>query len=420
MKAFVLIVCLLASGIFAAPPQQGTEDVTYRFANLTQDTGVDLYRNDRVAFFGIAPGQLSAERVIDSSDTQTFRLYPQNATPETTSPMVELSLKIEPNTDFVLVGRQEGEQFFLEAYARDLSSIVTHRARVQVIHVAEGAPEIAVIGQNEDVLIDRAELLTPIQADVPAGNYQISVVNADDTSEILAQVPLNAASGTLSTLLVYGTGEDVRAQSFSTPLVQKGLFRFVHAAQNTPAVDIYLDDIKVFENIPYEGTTEYVDVGLKDESSYVLALYATGADPASTAPLLQTNITISDKYAITGMIEQGSDLRLITHIDDLQQMSVGRARVRFVNAALNLPLMTVTDGNGNPIVDPIEYPNSSSHRSLTEGSRTLIFKKTGGAQVHTVDNFNFQANHFYVLILVGNAQIPNTLTVLVLDWNWRM
>lgn len=419
MKALLLIVCLMASSLFSATAQQGTEDVTYRFANLTQDTGVDLYRNDRIAFFGIAPGQLSAERVIDSSATQTFRLYPQNANPETTPPIVELSLKIEPNTDFVLIGRQENDTFFLEAYARDLSSIVTHRARVQVIHVAEGAPEVAVIGQNEDMLIDRAGFITPIQADIPAGNYQISVVNADDTSEILAQVPLNAASGTLNTLLVYGTGQDVRAQSYSTPLVQKGLFRFVHAAQNTPAIDIYLDDIKVFENVPYKGTTEYVDVGLK-EDSYMLALYPTGTDPASTTPLLQTNITISDNYAVTGMIEQGSELRLITHIDDLQQISVGRARVRFVNAALNLPLMTVTDGNGNPIVDPIEYPNSSSHRSLTEGSRTLIFKKTGGAQVHTVDNFNFQANHFYVLILVGDAQSPNTLTVLVLDWNWRL
>jgi len=420
--ALILIFFLLISPVLAAPSSQESEDVTYRFANLTQGTGVDLYRNNRVAFFGIAPGQVSAERVVNSSDAQIFRLFPENANPETSQPLVELGVKIEPGTYVVIVARQQDEEFFLEAYARDLSSIVTHRARLQVIHAAERAPDIAVVGQNEDVLIDRAAYITPVQADIPGGNYQISIVNADQRDEVLAQVRLEANAGTHSTLLVYGSGEAIRAQSFSTSLEQKGLFRFVHAASMTAPVDVYMDDIRIFENIPYQGVTEYTEVGLNAGSRptrYTLALYPTGADAASTPPLLLTTITISANFAVTGLAEQGSNLRLITHIDDLQQMSIGRARVRFVNAALNLPLMTVTDGGGNPIVDPIEYPNSSSHRSLTEGTRTLIFKKTEGARVHTVNDFDFQANHFYVLILVGDAQIPNTLTVLVLDWNWK-
>ncbi len=420
LLAVMLIFCMAVPAF--AQTQAGVEDVTYRFANLTETTGFDLYRNDRNAFFAIEGGQVSAERVINSADTQVFRLYPQNASIDNTPALAEITLTLAPNSYFVLIARQDGDKVILESYNRDVSNTLTHRARLQVIHVAQDVSDVAVMGQNEDLLFSRAGFAAPVQADIPSGNYQLSIVNPSDTTQVLAKVSVQANGGSNHTLLIYGSVENVRAQSFSSQLSQKGLIRFVHAAPRTSAVDIYLNEERIFSEIYYKEATDYIELELNsggEPTGYELTVYPAGADPTSILPILQTVVTLSARFAVTGMLEQTEKLRFIPHADDLQQISINKARTRFINATFNLPLLTVADQNGNAIIEPIEYPNSSSHRSISAGFRTLIFRETQGENVFLLQNFNFEFNHSYTFILLGDASRANSTEILILEWSWR-
>ena len=112
-------------------------------------------------------------------------------------------------------------------------------------------------------------------------------------------------------------------------------------------------------------------------------------------------------------------LRLLTYQDDHQLIPENQARLRVINAAVNLPQLTVRDDSSTPLVGGLEYVLGSRNQNIDAGFRTLVFRETSGLDYVTLTDFEFQPNHFYTFIVIGNALIDGSIEVLPLDWNWQ-
>jgi hypothetical protein len=408
------IIFLVISPIPHVSHAQTTDgDVTFRFVNLT-GSPVDLYRNGNIAFFGNNTGQPSAERVIEAG-SQTFQIYAENKVPTAAEPLAELSIEPAAQSEFLLIASQREGQISLQTLEYSRDPIRPQFARLEILHLAESLPDFTLIGQNQDVLVEKAAQGAITRVDIPAGNYQAVFRDAANSTADLAARAIITRAGQLHTILVYGT-EDVRVLQIDHPLEGLAEFRFVHAMRLTGAVDVYFDLVLMFSGIKFQEATDYI---LTEPGTYTIGIYQKGTLPNIDLPLWSGEVQLSSTSPLTGVASGENNLRMITHLDDHLLIPAEKGRIRFINAALNLLSLTVQDDQGDFIVREVEYVLGSRHRNIDAGERSLIFRETEGDTYATLSAFPLEANHYYTFVVVGNALIEGNVTVIVLDWTWH-
>lgn len=409
-----MIVFGLGLGSFSQPGPAITtaqaEGSPFRFVNLTDQT-VDLFREGNPALFANEPAALSAERVITEAGEQTFAVFAANTNPESANPLAVLTLDVAPNTPFLLYAHSVDDSIVLETHNYDLSPSLVNHGRIEVLHRAS-APPVGVAGQNGDVLLERIENGKTLAVDVPAGLYQASVFTPDTPQTPVLNATLDATNGVATTMVIYDGAEAPRAFLVSNNVAQDGLFRFAHAGRISPDVDLYLDDDLVFSGIAFGQSTEYVVLPTGD---YTASLREAGIDDE----VWSGNITISANSPLTGVALGENNFRLLTYLDDLQIIPAEQARVRVINAAFNVPLLTVRDGGDTPLVGGLEFALGSRNQNISLEPRTLTFRETDGIDLFTIEGQNFAFNHHYTFVVVGNAFVEDSLQAIVLDWNWQ-
>jgi hypothetical protein len=113
----------------------------------------------------------------------------------------------------------------------------------------------------------------------------------------------------------------------------------VHASPDAPAVDIYVDGQKAFQDLPFGEYTDYADVG---RGQHELAVYVARTDTS----VLRTSVFVdsSTDYTVlaTGFVggTPALDLLILTDRNNTQPPSM-RAKIRVVHAAPSAPEVDV-------------------------------------------------------------------------------
>lgn len=408
----MMVLVTLLAGTLNTAAQQSNQSVTFRFVNLTAEP-IDLYRDGEIVFFGTESEGVSAERVLNNPGTYEFQIYEINGNRAEDDPFDEGDFEFAGGDYQLLVAYETADGIALAAFELPLFDVLTHRSRLNVINVS--ANTIDVVGQNQDTLVAGLAVNETVFADVPSGNYQAQILDADGTALGEAAIDLSGLQDSLAraeTLIVFGI-DDVQSISISNTVGQQALFRFVHAARISPAMDVYVDGVLVASNIAYLEATEYLAF---PTGSYSVELFETGG----LDNLLWNGIVeLTTTFPRTGVALGEANLRLLTYADDLQQIPAERARVRFINAAQNLLSMSVLDTAGNPLVGGLEYALGSPNQNIPTDPQTLAFRETGVETYVTLEGFGFDRNTVYTFIVVGNIFIADETEVVVLTWNWQ-
>ncbi|MFP4321653.1 MAG: DUF4397 domain-containing protein [Anaerolineales bacterium] len=384
--------------------------ITYRFLNLT-DQNVDLYRAGEVVFFDVAPRTPSAERTLAVDEAPEFSVYAANDTPGEAEPFLEGGVELSPGSDALLILTNTGGELAWLVHIIDTTPLAPQRARLEVLHLADEGP-LNLVGQNDDTL-SAALPGEAMRSAIPSGGYQYRLQDAADADVL--QATLEAQPGTVTTLILTDDADDLHTISLRDTVPQQAAIRLVHAGRIAPAVDIYFNDVMLVSNLAYQELSDYTALA---PDTYRVSIYEAGQLPAPGTALWEGNVELTASAPRTGVILGEASLRLITYLDDHQLIPQDRARLRIVNAALNLPLLTVRQAEQNaPLVGGLEYALGSGNQNLEPGSLALTFRETDGIDLR-MEDFDLQANHYYTLVTVGNALIEDEFGVLVLDWNW--
>lgn len=190
--------------------------------------------------------------------------------------------------------------------------------------------------------------------------------------------------------------------------------RALHASPNSPAVDIYLNDTKLVENLSYEEFTEYLSV---TPGNYTIKIYPSG----NTKDLvLSTNVNIPPHtISTTAIIGVLPNLSLLPMAEPKGPMIPGKLFLRFGNLSPNSPGLNLTLANGIALFRNIPYKSVTDYASLNPGIYHFQLRDTNTNKVVLdIPNIRLRGNRFYSLYAVGLLDGKPPLRVLIpLDGN---
>ena len=239
--------------------------------------------------------------------------------------------------------------------ANPTSPVSAGTVRAQVVHAAPMAPtvDVYVTAPNTDIASEQALATLAYQdftgqVEVPAGDYQIRITPAGDTTvvfdsgtlslsagaDLLITATQNVAAGMSPVALVVADGNATSTLlSADTPAA----VRAIHAVADAPAVDIIANNaLTLVDGAPFKGVTDYLSV---DAGTYLIDI-AADAD---------NNVVVIDDASIS--LEAGKfytalannqlaniDLDLIV---DMPRAIATAAQVRIFHASQATPAVDI-------------------------------------------------------------------------------
>jgi hypothetical protein len=179
-----------------------------------------------------------------------------------------------------------------------------------------------------------------------------------------------------------------------------GYVRLAHLSPDTPAVDVYVDDLsgKVksleFDGVAYGVVSQYLSM---PTGTYAVSMRKAGA-PKTEKPVLTTQVTVGESkaYTVAG-VGRFAELGLKIFEDDITAPADGQAKIRVVQASAKAPEVDVATGDAT-IADNVAFATTTDYQSVQPGDLQLKLQPTG-AQA-TTSTVKLDGGSTYTLLVL--------------------
>ena len=198
-----------------------------------------------------------------------------------------------------------------------------------------------------------------------------------------------------------------------THVHNKSRLRIIHNVANGPGVDGYLDGKRVLKNFAYKSISDYLEI-----SSGIHQLKVNVADTETSVVNGEIMFLPGKTYTL---IVHGSikDLKTIAPLlldDDLSCPAIGKAHVRFVHAAKDVPDVDIYAG-GSKVFSMVSYGSTGTPTYLPVPAGTVDISVTPANAAQKVLgplSLRLANGGVYTVIasgLLGDAESPLTALV---------
>lgn len=197
------------------------------------------------------------------------------------------------------------------------------------------------------------------------------------------------------------------------------MVRLVNTVPSDVAVDVFADDVAAFTGIGFMTVTPYQS--LKD-NLVTLELRSSGSVPGDTTePLAQNREMLSDgdRYTVVVLPPADKDgeptLRVLEEPTD--SGDVGKARIRFVNAARGVETFDVfVPASTDPFFDDVDFRTEAGFKDLDAGTTRIVVRADdGGPILLTLPERSFEAGKTYTFILTNKSATGRMLEVVTIE-----
>jgi hypothetical protein len=184
-----------------------------------------------------------------------------------------------------------------------------------------------------------------------------------------------------------------------------GYVRLAHLSPDTPKVDVYLSKVgdssfatQVFQHVGYGVMSKYLALPV---GTYAVAMRREGA-PASSAPVLTTQVTVTDggAYTVAG-VGKYSGLGLKVFTDDLTRPSGGKSKVRVIQASVAAPILDVSLSDGTPVAKAVSFASTTNYQLVNPGTWSLRLRPNGSSSTTTLGVDLAGGSVYSLLVLDG-------------------
>lgn len=184
--------------------------------------------------------------------------------------------------------------------------------------------------------------------------------------------------------------------------------RVLHAAPNTPNVDVYVNNNRLLQNISYKEFSKYLPLS---PGNYHIKVYPAGQ---KTNPVIDTNVSIPPLSMFTAaVIGKLPKLSLLPIPEPIAPQAAGTTCVRFAHLSPDALAVDVTIPTGTKLFSNVNYKEVTPYAKPPAGIYTIQIKLTrNGETVLTVSGVNLMADRCYTLYVVGLAAGNPPLEVL--------
>jgi hypothetical protein len=191
----------------------------------------------------------------------------------------------------------------------------------------------------------------------------------------------------------------------------QAMIRIAHFSPDAAYVDVYVVSLnrnQLFPNVFYKNVSAYWKV---NAGPFTYEVRAAGASPTSRPAIRLTgNLQAGSAYTVA-TVGPRTGLRAVLLNDDMAPTARGRARVRFISAAVGLPAVDVAV-DGQVLSPGLAFAAPGAYRPLRTGRLRVEARKAGGAQVLVRDDLRVRAGTVSSAVLVGGAGQPREVFAL--------
>jgi hypothetical protein len=161
----------------------------------------------------------------------------------------------------------------------------------------------------------------------------------------------------------------------------QAMVRVAHFSPDASYVDVYMVSLnrkQLFPNVFYKSVSGYWPVAA---GPFTYEVRAAGADPESQ-PVIQVKGDLAAGKAYTvAAVGRRDRLRGLLLRDDMAPSAPGKAKVRFLDAAFDLPAVDIAVAGGPVLESRLAYPEPTGYQQLASGSYRVEVRRAGAEAV---------------------------------------
>jgi hypothetical protein len=412
----IFVVGTMSSGTYRLATYESTvlqpePTSNFMFANFAQGLqAVDAYINKgpEPLYSGV-PFSSVQQSFTAGLGPYLIELYQPGTGPANGGvPLASGTFEIGANQSVMFAAQGTKDALQVGAYVADLSPIPPQSSRLTIINLAAGNPPFRVEQIEGGTLIESLDVFEESSAVVPAGSYNIRFADASTGAKMMEQGGIQLPEGTVTLLIAYDDDPSdplINALVVSSNQVEEyAAIRWAHLNVDGPTVDIYMDDQPTVTGLGYKMTTDYK---LYPPKVYDIKVYPAGADPATAQLLYQESMDLTGtSFPRTVFVYgQPDQAQLGVVPDSLEVLPAGTGRIRFVNAAIDVPGVAVyLAADGSRIVDNIVFGDGSSNFNVPAGTYVYNFVASSG-EIGRAE-VTVEEGQIYTVVLGGSATDP--------------
>jgi Domain of unknown function (DUF4397) len=176
--------------------------------------------------------------------------------------------------------------------------------------------------------------------------------------------------------------------------------RVAHFSPDAPNVDVYVNGDRVLSDVAYKTVSDYLEL---PAGSYDLAVRPAGA-AATSDPVVEATAEVEAGQAYTvAAVGALADIALEIFTDDLSAPGAGKAKVRVIHAAPEVPAVDVAVEGGPTLFEAVEFPSATDYAEVDAGTYTIQVKAAGTDDVLLEATLEVKAGTIYSVAAVGGA-----------------
>jgi Domain of unknown function (DUF4397) len=189
----------------------------------------------------------------------------------------------------------------------------------------------------------------------------------------------------------------------------QALVRVAHFSPDASYVDVYMVSLnrkQLFPNVFYKTVSSYWAV---DAGPFTYEVRAAGATPESE-PVIQVkgNLTAGKAYTVAA-VGRRDQLQGLLLRDDMAPSAPGKAKVRFLDAAFDLPTVDIAVADGPVLTSGLAYPEPTGYRQVDSGRYRVEVRRAGADAVLVKGTVTVKPGTVTSVALLGGAGEPREL-----------
>ncbi len=220
------------------------------------------------------------------------------------------------------------------------------------------------------------------------------------------QTPTPAASPTLT---VTPSPTAIMPQSVANNPADQAYIRVVHAAPDTPTIDVYIERLAVASNLNFTTVTGQVGIAA---GNYKMRVVPSG-NRLDDDLLLESELSLLGGQSLVLLVTGTPDaLTFSTIIEPDEPLLIGESRITFVHAVPRGPDFMVQQGN-NTLTRTLSFGEASDSIVLPSGNTALTFQS--GSTVLSAAQHELRDRYNHIFMLAGRSDDPDSLSVISFD-----
>jgi hypothetical protein len=341
---------------------------------------VDVYAGKDAVVEGLEFGSITDYLTVPAGEYR-IRVVPAGATLKEGPVVIDAELTFEGGTATTVAATGSLEEGIIPQVLLDDPSPSVDMAQARVVHFAYDAPAVDIAPVGGDPII--TELAYPDDsgyADLPPGTYELEVRAAGSPDAVVTLPPLEFAAGTSSSAFAVGSLEAgtftvVPALDASIPTTAQ--LRVLHGSPDAPAVDLVVNGVRVFGNLPFGANSPYLTVPVGENQIQVVP---AGASVTEGPFVIDATLPFEGDTRTTVVASNFLDDIEANVIPDRTRVKAKKAQIRVGHFSADAPNVDIAaDGSAakDAILKDVPYKTVSDYIAVAPGELDLDVREPG-------------------------------------------